>query len=70
MSYTTKMIDTILIDDEEDSLDALQEAIDKYCHDLSVKGKYTSPEEALTAIKTLKPNLVFLDVQMPGMCGI
>lgn len=63
------MIKAILIDDERDGLEDLQESIDKYCKEISVLGAYTNPTEALNAIVRLSPDLVFLDVQMPGMSG-
>ena len=63
------MINAILIDDECDGLEDLQEAIVKYCKEINIVGVYTTPTDALQAIVQVKPNLVFLDVQMPGMSG-
>jgi two-component system LytT family response regulator len=63
------MINAILIDDECDGLEDLQEAIVKYCKEINIVGVYTNPTDALQAIAQVKPNLVFLDVQMPGMSG-
>ena len=63
------MINAILIDDEIDGLDDLKESIIKYCPDLSIKGAYQDPAKGLASIQELKPDLVFLDVQMPGMSG-
>lgn len=63
------MINTILIDDERDGLEDLQETLEKYCPEVSVKGAFHSPLEGMQAIQTIKPDLVLLDVQMPGMSG-
>lgn len=63
------MINTILIDDEVDGLEDLRHSIEKYCPDISIVGTFQQPSEAIEAIKMLKPDLVFLDVQMPGMSG-
>lgn len=63
------MINTILIDDERDGLDELHECLNRYCKEINVMGVYTNPTEALNAIVRLSPDLVFLDVQMPGMSG-
>ena len=37
---------------------------------IEVVGQATSGREAVEAIRTLQPDLVFLDVQMPGMTGL
>ena len=63
------MINAILIDDEIDGLDDLKESIIKYCPDISIIGTYQDPAKGLASIQQHKPDLVFLDVQMPGMSG-
>ncbi len=63
------MINAILIDDEPIALQALQVAIDRYCPEVHIKGAYQSPEQGLEAIRKVKPDLVFLDIQMPQMSG-
>ncbi len=63
------MITAILIDDEVTGLESLQLAIEKYCPDVEIVGVYNSPEKGLEGIKEIHPDLVFLDVQMPGMSG-
>lgn len=63
------MIRTIIIDDEKDASRALKNALIKYCLDITIEGIYKTPEEGLDAIRKLKPEVVFLDVQMPQMSG-
>ncbi|HYG18173.1 MAG TPA: LytTR family DNA-binding domain-containing protein [Ohtaekwangia sp.] len=63
------MIKTILIDDEVSGLETLRMAVEKYCPDISIEGSYQSPVEGLQAIRHDKPDLVFLDVQMPQLSG-
>jgi two-component system, LytTR family, response regulator len=63
------MINALIIDDEEDGREVLKLAIDKYCPEISVIQLCDTPEQGLEAIKINKPDLVFLDVQMPNMSG-
>ena len=63
------MINAILIDDEATGLEALQLVIEKYCPEVIVKGAYQAPQQGLEGIKKIKPDLVFLDIQMPQMSG-
>jgi two-component system LytT family response regulator len=63
------MIEAVIIDDEEDGREALRLALARYCPEVSIKGVYGIPEEGIEGIKRQKPQLVFIDVQMPGMSG-
>ncbi len=63
------MLRTVLVDDEPLSLEALGFLLDKY-DNIKLIGKYTDPVEALENIKEAKPELVFLDVEMPELDGI
>ena len=59
----------IIIDDESDARDALQMSLERYCPDVEVISSCENPEEGIEQIKKHKPDLVFLDVQMPHMTG-
>lgn len=63
------MIKTILIDDEQDCISNLEILIQKYCPNIDIIGMYTTPSTGLEKILTAKPDLVFLDVEMPNMNG-
>lgn len=63
------MIKAILIDDEIDGLEDLQGSIEKYCPDVYICGTYQTPADGVAAVRNIKPNLVFLDIQMPRMSG-
>ncbi len=63
------MIKTILIDDEVHCLDTLNILLSDYCPDVEVVDKCLSAKKALETIEKLKPDLVFLDIEMPVMNG-
>jgi two-component system LytT family response regulator len=58
-----------IIDDERNSRDSLQKKILQYCNELEIIAICESGEEGLEKIELLKPNIVFLDVEMPRMNG-
>ncbi|MGX5818081.1 LytR/AlgR family response regulator transcription factor [Chitinophaga lutea] len=59
----------ILIDDEKHCRDVLEMLLQRYCPEVTLAAVCTSAEEGLRAIEQLQPQLVFLDVEMPGMNG-
>ncbi len=59
----------IIIDDEPDSVKLLQLQLAEYCPQVKVVGSYTSTVKALNGIEMLKPDLLFLDIEMPVMNG-
>lgn len=63
------MIRAIIIDDEQHCIDALTADLSKHCGNVEVLAKCTSAKEGILAVKKLKPELIFLDVQMPWMNG-
>ncbi|HEU4902305.1 MAG TPA: LytTR family DNA-binding domain-containing protein [Flavisolibacter sp.] len=63
------MIKSILIDDEVHCLDTLRILLKEYCPDVQVVEQCRSASAGLQAIKKVKPDLVFLDIEMPGMNG-
>ena len=63
------MIKAIIIDDEQNCIDAMVADLAKYCNNVEVAAKCLSAKEGILAIKKHKPNLVFLDVEMPWMNG-
>ncbi len=62
------MLKAILVDDEPESLNALEFVLAKN-KDLEIIGEYTDPLEALENIKKARPELVFLDIEMPELDG-
>jgi two-component system LytT family response regulator len=61
-------IRTILVDDEKLAIQGLQLRLEAH-PDVEVIDTCLNGREAIRAIKTHKPDLVFLDIQMPGFDG-
>ncbi|GAA4762355.1 LytTR family DNA-binding domain-containing protein [Stakelama sediminis] len=61
-------IRTILVDDEPLAIQGLELRL-KAHEDIEIVEKCQNGREAIRAIKTHKPDLVFLDIQMPGFDG-
>jgi two-component system LytT family response regulator len=62
-------IKAIIVDDEQDAIESLLWKINKYSPDIHVIESFTNPEEAISAINYLKPDCVFLDIEMPEIDG-
>jgi two-component system LytT family response regulator len=61
-------IRTIVVDDEKLAIQGLQLRLEKF-PDVEVIATCANGREAIRKIKTEKPDLVFLDIQMPGFDG-
>ena len=61
-------IRTIIVDDEKLAIQGLQLRLEPFT-DVEIIETCANGREAIRAIKTLKPDLVFLDIQMPGFDG-
>ncbi|WP_298470908.1 LytTR family DNA-binding domain-containing protein [uncultured Erythrobacter sp.] len=61
-------IRTILVDDEKLAIQGLQVRLQPH-EDVEVIDTCSNGREAIRKIKTEKPDLVFLDIQMPGFDG-
>jgi two-component system, LytTR family, response regulator len=64
-----KTLKTIIIDDEANARQTLRNMITMLSPEVEILGEAKNVEEGLELIETLKPNLIFLDIQMPGRTG-
>ena len=63
------MIRAIVIDDEKNSREYIQTVLQDYCPDVEVVALADSVATGTEAIKEHGPDLIFLDIQMPGGDG-
>lgn len=63
------MVTALIVDDEEKNREALAKMVDQFCHDVTIVGKAENVADAKSQIDEKNPQLVFLDVEMPGGDG-
>ncbi len=59
----------LIVDDHPVTRDGLRSALST-SDEVEIVGEATTGEEAIEAVKQLSPEVVFMDVRMPGMGGI
>jgi two-component system LytT family response regulator len=64
-----KKLKTLIVDDEPNAVDFINSVIGEYCPELEVVGKAYNITEGISKILQEKPDLVFLDVEMPNGTG-
>ena len=60
---------SIIIDDEEPARSRLRRLLNEHSHIIEIIDEAANGFEALKKIELLKPQVIFLDIQMPGMTG-
>ena len=60
---------TILIDDEKLAISRLERLLAKYENTFEIIGRAINGDEGLSIVETLRPDLIFLDIEMPVMTG-
>lgn len=63
------MIRAILVDDEPYNIANLTALLNRYCPQVEIIGSETDSTRAIGFIKELRPDLLFLDIQMPRKTG-
>jgi two-component system, LytTR family, response regulator len=59
----------LIIDDEELALKRLRKMLQDFKNELEVIGEAVNGKEAIEKIEALHPDIIFLDIQMPGYDG-
>ncbi len=65
-----KIIKAAIIDDELHCLKTLQHQIERHCSDVQVVFSATDPVRAKSLVDEWRPDILFLDIEMPGVNGI
>jgi two-component system LytT family response regulator len=63
------MATAIIVDDEEKNREGLAKMIDQFCPDVEVIGKAENTINAKSLIDKYQPEIIFLDIEMPGGDG-
>lgn len=63
------MISALIVDDEKSNCESLQKLLKENCPDVMVVDEAHSSAEAIQSIEKHKPQLVFLDIEMPRENG-
>jgi two-component system LytT family response regulator len=66
MSVTLR---AVLIDDEKHCIETLRYELEQHCPQVEIAGTASSGPDGISLIREMKPDLVFLDIEMPGMSG-
>jgi two-component system, LytTR family, response regulator len=62
-------ITAILVDDERHSREVLRDLLENFFKEIELVGEAENVEDAYKLVKAKKPQLVFLDIQMPKQSG-
>lgn len=63
------MITAVIIDDEQNNIDNLKALLQKHCVNVHIISTALNANEGQLIISLQKPDLVFLDIQMPNKSG-
>jgi two-component system, LytTR family, response regulator len=63
------MIRCVIVDDENNALEMMEWLIKTYCPNMSIEAMCNSAENGIEAINKYRPDVVFLDIEMPHMNG-
>jgi len=63
------MLNAVVIDDENNALEVLEIQLTRFCKDVNVVTTCKGGEKGIAAIKKFRPDVVFLDIEMPHVNG-
>jgi len=60
----------ILVDDEPDGIRTLKKMLESHCPNVQVAATCSNATTAKQELESIRPDVVFLDIQMPGKSGL
>jgi two-component system, LytTR family, response regulator len=63
------ILKVLLVDDEQDAIDNLEYLLSNYCDDIQIVGTANHVDQAIKLVEEKKPDVVFLDIEMPEKSG-
>jgi two-component system, LytTR family, response regulator len=63
-------IRAVIVEDEEPSRNRLRRILGKWSQEIEIAGEAADGMEAIRIISDLRPELIFLDIQLPGIDGL
>lgn len=63
------MMNAVIIEDELNSREVLQQMLEEFCPTVKVVGTAANAQSGIQLIKKQSPDLIFLDIEMPGGDG-
>lgn len=63
------MLKAVIIDDEQQCRVVLKQLLDEFCDDVEVLAEASGIDDGISLIEEYQPDLVFLDIEMPGGTG-
>lgn len=63
------MLRAVLIDDDDSNLSALSEKLSRHCPQIDIIDRCDNAPDGMKTIESHKPDIVFLDIEMPVMNG-
>lgn len=62
-------IKALIVDDEQDAIEGLKILLDEFCEGVEICSEATTASQAAERCEKYRPDLVFLDIEMPGGNG-
>lgn len=70
MNAQPKPLRALLVDDEQPARQRMRQLLSEFREDVAIVAEAGSGADALALIEQLQPEVVFLDIMMPGMTGL